>query len=165
MVVVPKFTPELLVSGPRRGPAIPNPDGTLAFFRQTTHEIGGKTLKEFRVLTIDTGETKQLIADEKATDVVWMGHGTNTLLYLSTGEGGYTWIKTVDADCPSVQPSIVDFIEAPVGSLKIKELKDGSLAFVVSGFADDDGNLYNEESDKKSHTARVTESWNPRIVS
>ncbi|KAM0810545.1 putative Prolyl oligopeptidase [Seiridium cardinale] len=165
MVVVPKLTPEVLISAPRRGPAVPNYDGTLAFLSQSTHEISGKTLREFLIMSIETGKTEQLIADEKARDVVWLGQGTNTVLYLSQGEGGYTWIRTVDAGNPSAEPCVVDFIEAPVSSLKVKALKDGSIAFVVVGLADENGNLYNEESDKKPHTARVTDSWNPRIVS
>ncbi|KAH8205572.1 hypothetical protein TruAng_000278 [Truncatella angustata] len=163
MVVVPKFTPELLVALPQRGPAVPNHDGTLALFSQSTHEVGGKTSTEYRVLHIGTGKTEQLIADEKARDVVWLGNGTNTVLYLSQREEGYTWIKTIDADTPAAEPSIVDFIEAPVKSLKVMALKNGSIAFVVAGLADVKGILYNKENDKKPHTARVTDNWNPRI--
>lgn len=165
MVVVPKFTPELLVSAPKRGPAIPNHDGTIAVFSQSTHEIGGTTMKEHRILHIKTGKTEHLLTDDKAKDLVWLGHGTNNLLYLSQGDRGYTWVKTVDAGNPSASPVIVDFIEAPVSCLKVKALKNGSVAFVVAGLADQNENLYNEETDKRPHTARVTEDWNPRIVS
>ncbi|KAI1853145.1 hypothetical protein JX266_001851 [Neoarthrinium moseri] len=163
MVLVPKFTPELLISAPRRGPAVPNHDGTLALFYQSTHTIGGKTLKEFRVLSIDTGESEQLIEDEKARDVLWLGDGSNSVIYLCGGDGGYTWVKLADAGNPSAEPTIVDFIEAPVSALKVRALKDGSIAVVVVGLSDENGNLYNEESDKKQHTARVTEDWEPRI--
>jgi hypothetical protein len=165
MVLVPKFTPELLVSAPRRGSAIPNDEGTLALFTQSVHEIGGKTTKGYYVLAIETGKTEQLISDEKATDAVWLEHSTNTVLYLSQGDGGYTWIKFVDADDPAGEPCVIDFIEAPVNNLKVRALKDGSVAFVVTGLADDEGNLYNEEANKHVHSARVAESWNPRIVS
>jgi hypothetical protein len=164
MVVVPKFTPELLISAPRRGAAVPNHDGTLALFSQSTHTIGGKTLKEFRVLNIESGETERLIEDEKARDVHWLGDDSNVVIYLSPGEGGYTWIKMADASNPSAGVSIVDFIEAPVSSLKVKALKDGSIAFVVAGLVGDDGILYNEESEKKLHTARVFERYNARVV-
>lgn len=165
MVVVPKFTPELLISAPRRGAAVPNHDGTLALFSQSTHTIGGKTLKEFRVLNIESGQTERLIEDEKARDVHWLGDDSNMVIYLSAGEGGCTWIKMADASNPSAGATIVDFIEAPVSSLKVKALTDGSIAFIVVGLAGDDGNLFNEESDKKAHTARVYESYQPRIVS
>ncbi|KAF3020633.1 hypothetical protein E8E14_012000 [Neopestalotiopsis sp. 37M] len=163
MVMIPKFTPELLISTPLRGPAVPNHDGTLALFSQSTHEPGGKTTKEYRVLPIHTGESKHLISEEKARDVQWIGDGTNTIIYLSQGSNGYTWIKTVDADSDSAEPLVIDFVEAPVQHLKLKTLEDGSIAFVVAGLADAEHHLYNEESDRRLHTARVTESCSPRL--
>ena len=146
MVMIPKFTPELLISTPLRGPAVPNHNGTLALFSQSTHEPGGKTTKEHRVLSIHTGESKHLISEEKARDVQWIGDGTNTIIYLSQGSNGYTWIKTVDADSDSAEPLVIDFVEAPVQHLKLKTLEDGSIAFVVAGLADAEHHLYNEES-------------------
>ncbi|KAK6189340.1 hypothetical protein LQW54_013365 [Pestalotiopsis sp. IQ-011] len=163
MAIIPKFTPELLISTPRRGAAVPNHNGTLALFSQSTHEPGGKTLNEYRVLTIETGESKHLISDEKTRDVLWIGDGTNTVIYLSQGSNGYTWIKTVDADSASTEPLVIDFIEAPVHHLKIRTLKDGTIAFVVSGLADSEHHLFNEESERRLHTARVTESCSPRL--
>lgn len=165
MAIIPKFTPELLISTPRRGAAVPNHNGTLALFSQSTHEPGGKTFNEYRVLTIETGESKHLMSGEKARDVLWIGDGTNTVIYLSQGNNGYTWIKTVDADSASAEPLVIDFIEAPVHHLKIRTLKDGSIAFVVSGLADSEHHLFNKESERRLHTARVTESFSPRLVS
>ncbi|ORY65158.1 prolyl oligopeptidase [Pseudomassariella vexata] len=164
MVLVPKFTPELLTSAPRRGPAVPNHNGTLALFTQTTHTIGEeKALKEIRVMNIQTGESTRLVEDEKAHDALWLGDGTNTVIYLKSGGVGITWIMMADADNPSLDPYIVDDIQAPVNNLKVRPLKDGSIAFVVVGFADKDGQLYNEESNKKPHTARVCDSYDVRI--
>jgi hypothetical protein len=164
MVLVPKFTPEVLISAPRRGPAVPNQDGTLALFTQSTHTIGGETLKEIRILNIATGESEQLLSDEKASSVLWLGDGTNTVVYLSSGGAGFTWVMMADAANPSGDPYIVDFVQAPIKSLKVKLLKDGSVAFVVVGLVAENGELYNEESKKTTHTARVTESYHPRIV-
>lgn len=107
----------------------------------------------------------ELIVDEKVTNVVWVGHDNHTLLCLSQGEGGHTWVKTVDVGSPSAEPTIVACIEAPVSDLKVKVLQDGSVAFVVVGLVDADGSLYNKEHHSTSHSARVTDSINPRVVS
>lgn len=164
MVLVPKFTPELLVSAPRRGPAIPNHDGTLALFTQSTHTIGEeKTLKEIRVLNIQTGQSDQLVEDEKAFDAHWLGDGTNSVVYLKSGGEGVTWVMIADAGNPSRDAYVADDIQAPVKCLKIKALKDGSIAFVVAGLADENGDVYNEESHKKLHTARVYDQYFLRI--
>ncbi|KAH8681105.1 prolyl oligopeptidase [Xylariales sp. PMI_506] len=159
MVVTPMFTPELLISVPRRGPCIPNHDGTLALFSQSTHDIGGKTVQEFRVLRIETGDSERLFEDDKATDVQWLGDGTNTVVFLRPGEGGITWVKAANAEDPSQEPYVVDFIQAPVSCLRVKPLSHSSIAFVVVGRADAKGELYNQEADKKLHTARVTDSY------
>jgi hypothetical protein len=159
------FTPELLISTPRRGAAVPNPDGTLAIFSQSEHVIGGKTSKEYRVLNVKTGEIGQLIVDEKASNVVWLGHDNNIVLFFSKGDEGYTWIKTVDAGKPDAGPTTIGFIETPVSDLKVKALEDGSVAFVVTGLVDTDGILYNERNDGKLHSARIFDNMNPRVVS
>ncbi|KAH8199448.1 hypothetical protein TruAng_006386 [Truncatella angustata] len=163
MAPITKFTPELLITVPRRGAVVPNSDGTLGIFPQSTHVIGGKTSKGYQVLTVETGEIEQCIVDDKTTDAVWLGHDNNTVLYLTQGEGGYTWMKTVDARNPSAEPKVIDFIEAPVSDLKVKALKDGSIAFVVVGLVDADGTLYNREEHETPHSARVTDSINPRV--
>jgi hypothetical protein len=165
MTAATVFTPELLITIPRRGAAIPNRDGTLAIYTESTHVIGGETSRRYRVLNIKTGETEQLCVDNKATNVVWLGHDNSTLLYLSQGEGGYTWVKTVDAGNPSAEPTVVSSIEAPVSDLKVRALEGGSVALVVVGLVDADGSLYNKEQHKTPHSARVTDNINPRAVS
>lgn len=165
MTPVTKFTPELLVTPPRRGAAIPNPNGTLAIFAQSTHVIDGETSKGYRVLNIETGKIEQLFVDDKVTNVVWLGHDNNTLLCLCRGERGHTWVKTVDARKLSAEPIVVGVIEAPVSDLKVKALKDGSIALVVVELVHADGTLYNNEQHKTRHGARVTDNLNPRVVS
>ncbi|KAH8647304.1 prolyl oligopeptidase [Xylariales sp. PMI_506] len=163
MTPVRKLSPEVLVTIPRRGATIPNRDGTLAIFSESTHVIGGETSRGYWILDIKTGKTEQLLADDKATNIVWLGSDDNTLLYLSGEEGGYTSVKTADARNPSAEPSVVGSIEAPVSYLKVKPLEDGSIALVVVGLVDADGNIYNKEQHKTSHSARVTDNINPRI--
>lgn len=165
MVFVQKFTPESLISAPRRGPAVPNHDGTLALFTQSTHTIGEReTSKEIRVLNIQTGDSERLVEDAKARDALWLGDGTNTVIFLKSGGVGITWIMMADAADPLTDPYIVDDIQAPIKHLKLRTLKDGSIAFVVAGLADEKGELYNELSNPALHNARVYDGLDVRIV-
>lgn len=160
------FTPEDLISTPRRGPAVPNSNGSLAIFSQSTHAIGGQTSKGYFVLNIKTGSIDQLITDDRATNAVWLGHDNSTVLFLSREEGGITLIKTVDATNALAKAIIIGQIDAPVSDLKIKALKDGSVALVVVGLVGAGGALYNKEQQESSlHSGRVFDSMYPRNVS
>ncbi|KAI5866690.1 prolyl oligopeptidase [Durotheca rogersii] len=158
-MIVEKFTPEALVSAPRRSPAVPNHDGTLALYTSSTHTIGGETLDEIRVIDIATGRSRRLFDDSTARDAAWLGDGSNTVVLLKKGGAGFTWIITIDAGQFPAVPHLVGHIPAPVQSLKVKYLRDGSVAFAVVGLAAADGHLFNSESNKPAHTAKVYDSY------
>ncbi|KAI4866235.1 prolyl oligopeptidase [Hypoxylon rubiginosum] len=161
-MIVEKFTPEAMISAPRRGPAIPNHDGTLALYTLSTHTIGGETLKEIRVMNIATGDSSQLFDDEKAQDAAWLGDGSNTVILLKKGGEGFTFLITIDADKSPSDPYIVGHIPVPVQNLKVKALKDGSVAFAVVGLAGADGQLFNPELNKPTHTGRIYDVYRAR---
>jgi hypothetical protein len=164
-MLVEKFTPEVLVSAPRRSPAVPNHDGTLALYTQSTHTIAGSTLKEIRVMDIKTGTSVQLFTNENAHDATWLGDGTNNVIFLRDSSEGITWIMSKDASNPLDPPMILDDIQAPVNNLKLKPLKDGSIAFVVVGLASAEGGLFNGKREKKAHTGQVYDNYRVRVVS
>ncbi|KAK8079555.1 oligopeptidase family protein [Apiospora hydei] len=169
MVIVPKFTPEILISAPRRAPAVPNRDGTLALFAQSTHTVGeDKTLKEVRVMKVESGDSQQLVADDKVHDAVWLPDGSTSpsaVIWLKKGDGGVTSIEMVaDAAKPSASAVVkLGEIAAPVDNLKLKALKDGSVAFLVVGLADEEGALYNPEKHKKLSSIRIHDEYDVRI--
>ncbi|KIN04004.1 hypothetical protein OIDMADRAFT_194096 [Oidiodendron maius Zn] len=68
-----KFTPEVLLSAPRRSLATPNPAGTLALFTVSTYsfQFHSKT-SEIRVLDIKTGQSKLLSSDGTASEPTWL---------------------------------------------------------------------------------------------
>ncbi|KAK7981644.1 dipeptidyl peptidase [Apiospora saccharicola] len=176
MVIVPKFTPEILISAPRRAPAVPNRDGTLALFTQSTHTIGEeKTLKEVRVMKVESGESQQLVADSKVHDAVWLPSSSSSsdeddssttsslVLWLKKGGDGVTILEMADAAKPSAPAVKLGEIPAPVDNLKVKALKDGSIALLVVGLADADGELHNPEKDKKLSSIRIYDEYDVRI--
>jgi hypothetical protein len=93
-----KFTPEVLLSAPRRSAAVPNADGTLALFSVSTYDFEkhAKTF-EIRVLEIKTGLSNLLTADLNASDPTWLGE-KNLVLWLKGGEKGTTSLVMGDAD-------------------------------------------------------------------
>lgn len=163
-----KFTPEVLIEAPRRGPAVPNADGTTALFSTSTHTIGGDTLKEVKILDLSTGGSHVLAANSKGHDFTWLT--ANSVAFLEPGEkDGETQLMITNA---TAQNSILEehcyvaaTLSGPVNSLKLKSLKDGSVALAVVGKVDSDGNLFNGESEPKKSSIRVYDNFNVRFVS
>jgi Tol biopolymer transport system component len=93
-----RFTPEVLLSAPRRSTATPSPDGTAALFTVSTYSFQThKKSSEIRVLDINTGQTKILSNDIDASEPTWLG-ADNLVLWLKGGEKGTTELLAARAD-------------------------------------------------------------------
>ncbi|OAA48415.1 Peptidase S9, prolyl oligopeptidase, catalytic domain protein [Metarhizium rileyi] len=57
MIQVQKLTAEVLLAAPRRSAAIPNHNGRLALYDVSTHKFGDKTVKEVRVIDLQTRQS------------------------------------------------------------------------------------------------------------
>jgi hypothetical protein len=93
-----KFTPEVLLSAPRRSAAIPNAEGTKALFTVSTYSFHTHSKSsEIRVLDIETGQTKLFSGDVDTSDPTWLGE-KNWVLWLKRAEKGTTSLVLADAD-------------------------------------------------------------------
>jgi dipeptidyl aminopeptidase/acylaminoacyl peptidase len=172
MGVKPKsFTPEVLLSVPRRGPAIPNHDGTLALYSVSTYSFGDhETTKEIWILDVKSGFSTLFTNDSEAHDAQWLGDGTNAIMWLQSGAKGVTSLMIGDGDEPKQASYMADVIPAPFGNLKLKPLTDGTIACVMTGLATPEGSLYNEETaEKPKSSARIYDKtyvryWNKYII-
>jgi len=93
-----KFTPEVLLSAPRRSAAIPSPDGKLAAFTVSTYSFQSHSkASEIRILDIKTGQSKVLVSDSNASEPTWLGE-KNEILWLKAGDKGTTSLLLANAD-------------------------------------------------------------------
>jgi hypothetical protein len=93
-----KFSPEVLLSAPRRSSAVPNTDGSLALFTVSTYSFQTHTkTAEIRVLDIQTGQTKLLCDGLNCSEPTWLGE-KNLVLWLMSGEKGTTKLVMADAE-------------------------------------------------------------------
>jgi dipeptidyl aminopeptidase/acylaminoacyl peptidase len=172
MVIKAKcFTPEVLLSAPRRGPAIPNHDGTKALYSVSTYSFDDhEQTQEILVMDIKTGSSTLFTNDTEAHDAQWLGDGTNAIIWLQSGAKGITSIMIGDGDEPSKASYTADVILAPFSNLKLKLLADGTIACAMTGLATPEGSLYNEETaEKPNSSARIYDHllvrfWNKYII-
>ncbi|KAH0497248.1 hypothetical protein TgHK011_004568 [Trichoderma gracile] len=163
MVRVQKLTAEVLLSDPRRGPAVPNRDGTHALYTVSTHILGGKTNQEFRIYHIESGKSTKLSSDVGVHDALWIPSTKLDIIYLQSAEHGRTQVLVASAADLSAEHYLAAEIDAPVSNLKLRALDNGSVAFVVTALVGESG-LYNEEAALRGSTARVFDTeipiWN-----
>ena len=158
MTMAEKFTPEVLLSAPRRSSASPNSAGTLAVFTVSTYSFEShKKTSEIKVLDISSGTQSLITNAEGTSEPSWLG-GDNELLWLKSGEKGHTQFVVGRAD--EVGKSyIAGLVPAAVSDLKLKVLDEDRVAIVFSAKAKTDGSLYNEEDEpKKLSTGSLYES-------
>ncbi|TDZ31316.1 Dipeptidyl-peptidase 5 [Colletotrichum spinosum] len=163
MRVAKTFTPELLLSAPRRGPAVPSPDGTLILFAQSAHDFEtNKTSQEVRVMDIETGASKQLTDSENVSDAQWVPGSHSQVIYLKSDDKGTTQICVADASDVTKKHYVAGEYDAPIKALKLKALLDGSLAFVVAGLVGPDGSLFNDKANEQRSTGRIFDDYKVR---
>ena len=78
------------VSTPRRTPAAPNSNGTLAIYNQSIYDLHSQSSTiEWRLLNLRTGESSLFTSEESIHDVTWIGE-TNLLGALKNEDDGTT---------------------------------------------------------------------------
>lgn len=118
-------------------------------------------------MNLKSGESRQIAADgQNVVDFAWVPNTIDgDVLLLKRGERGRTQV-IIAANLQNVQfePYQIAEFDAPVSSLKLEPLDDGSVAFFVSGLINKDGLLYNSELEDEKSTARVFDTVAVRSV-
>ncbi|KAK6587496.1 hypothetical protein PZA11_000786 [Diplocarpon coronariae] len=147
-----KFTPEVLLSAPRRSAAAPNADGTLALFTVQTWSFQSHSKSvEIRLLDVKTGQTKVFTDDKNDSEPTWLGE-KNLVLWLRAGEKGTTSLMLADAENLDHEPEQIAMFNGSVENLKVTHLDSKTIALVVTGLATPSGELYNADNFEKPLT-------------
>lgn len=86
-----KFTPEVMLSAPRRSVGSPSPDGKRALFTVSSYSFEThKKTAQIRVLDIESGQSRVLVEDVSSSEPIWLSN--DEFLYLKGGEKGSTTI-------------------------------------------------------------------------
>ncbi|RDW64006.1 dipeptidyl-peptidase-like protein V [Coleophoma crateriformis] len=151
-----KFTPEVLLSAPRRSAASPNSTGTLALYTESVYSFQSHSkTSEICVLDTSNGQSTCLSSDLNASEPTWLGD-KDLVLWLKSGDKGITNLILGDASSPHSKPETIATFDGGVSNIKVKSLDDTTVAFVVSGLCTPDGQLYNSETaEKPRSTAKV----------
>ncbi|KAI1382212.1 dipeptidyl peptidase [Hypoxylon crocopeplum] len=153
-VTATKFTPEVLLSAPRRSAAVPNSTGTLALFTvsQYSFESHSKSYA-IKVLDINTRQSTQLLDDSAYTEPTWVSE--TEFIFLKSGDST-TSLMAADATKPDSDPYEISSFNAPISNIKAKDIGNGTVAFTCTAATTSLGKMYNAADDTKPQsTAKV----------
>ncbi|EER27874.1 Dipeptidyl-peptidase V precursor, putative [Coccidioides posadasii C735 delta SOWgp] len=156
------MTPEQFISSPRRGEAIPDPSGKVAFFHvsQYSFEKHETTKNEWDVIDLESSKITTLTDDENVSEIVWLGRGTEILYINSTSSetpgGCEIWVSDIKDFSKAYKAAA---FPGPLSGLKAVLTRSGDVKFVTYGQSTTDGTLYNPETaEKPLSTARIYDS-------
>jgi hypothetical protein len=94
-----KFTPEVLLSAPRRSAGRPNCDGTCALYTISTYSFESHSKSsEVRILDLKTTESTLLTSEASASEPNWLDR--DTAIYLQGSDKGTTLLLSIDVTKP-----------------------------------------------------------------
>ncbi|EWY94252.1 hypothetical protein FOYG_07073 [Fusarium oxysporum NRRL 32931] len=145
-----RFTPEVLISAPRRSTGVPNSTGELVLYTISSYSFESHSKSfQIRVLNIKDDSSHLVSEDAHVSDPIWIGEKEIAL------------IRTNDNGCSSLyQQHVLDGSEARLiksfaGSIsnpKAKALSDGKVAFICSAVTTPKGNMYWQATEPKTYT-------------
>ncbi|KAK8254882.1 dipeptidyl-peptidase-like protein V precursor [Phyllosticta capitalensis] len=146
-----KFTPEVLLSAPRRGDGVPNSDGSKVLYSVSTYSFEEHSQSsEIRVLDVASKKSTLVTDNADASDPTWLDNGD--ILILAPGSNGTTDVLVGPHDSFSTSNYTAGNIGGSVSGVKIAFLGNGSYAFTVTGNSNPDGSIYNSEEAITSQT-------------
>ena len=94
------FTPEAMLSAPRRGSALPNLDGTLALYTLSEYSFTEhKTTRGLYVMDLTNGSSWQFSNSSAVSNAIWLGDGSK-ITWLVSEDDGSTSLAVGDATTP-----------------------------------------------------------------
>ncbi|KAJ4287391.1 hypothetical protein N0V90_012790 [Kalmusia sp. IMI 367209] len=142
-----KFTPEVLLSAPRRSEGIPNSDGSKVLYSVSTYSFAEHSKKsEIRVLDVESQQASLVTDDQGASEPQWLDD--ETVLLLSEGKDG-TSVKIGSVESFGNSSYNAGTVKGSIGNVKLVSLDDDTYGVAVTGKATPSGELYNESEAKK----------------
>jgi len=142
---ITKFTPEAMISAPRRGSAIPNADGTLAFYTISEYSFSEhKTSRGLYVMDILNGSSWFFSNSSAISNAAWLGDG-NKIIWLVSEDDGSTSFAVGDATSPPDKPISAGSVPGPIDGLKLADLGNDTFGVAFFGQTSPNGTLYNPE--------------------
>ncbi|SMR52933.1 unnamed protein product [Zymoseptoria tritici ST99CH_1E4] len=165
-----KFTPQVLLSAPRRSAGVPNSSGTAVLYTTSTYSFQThKKSTELRVLFVKSGDSHLLAKDDDISDLNWLDEDEFTCLQAEKDGTTSVYVasvsKVIEGSKLGHSHYIAGKIDTAAGNLQVHRLAENDFAIALSAQAYPDGTLYNPETAKKTqatgrlYTSLMVRHW------
>ncbi|KAI1208791.1 dipeptidyl peptidase [Annulohypoxylon truncatum] len=166
-IMATKFTPEVLLSAPRRSAALPNSAGTLALFSVSQYSFESHSRSyAIKVLDIETRQSTQLFDDSAYSEPTWISE--NEFVLLKNGEST-TSLVVADATKPGSDPYEITTFNTSVSNIKAKDIGNGTVAFALTAPTTPSGDILDQtneakpQSSAKVYTSLFVRHWDSYV--
>lgn len=125
------FSPKDMLSAPRSGPAIPNPNGTLAVYTESTYSFDTDSKSGgIYLLSIGTKShpsSKLIVNDTNAGDLAWLDDRTILFIYTKSGESS---LHTFDIE--SSKTHEIHTFPGSIGDLRVLPIDKKTIRIAFS---------------------------------
>lgn len=149
------FTPEVLLSAPRRSAGIPNIAGDKVLYSVSTYSFEQRSQSyQIRVLNVSDGASHLISEDHSVSDPVWLSQ--DEILCLKKGPRGQTGLLSRNVAKEAGTCQMIRTVDGSISSPKIKQLSPDRALLCCAALTRPDGELYSpaEQEDPRS-SARV----------
>lgn len=138
----PAFTPEVLLSAPRRGTGIPSPDGSLIVYSESAYSFKTQTQSsEIRVINTDTSHSVLVTSDSKCSNPTWLTQ--QVIALLRSSDDGSTELVLGNVLKFAETCYTAGHIDGPADNLKVAEIGKDFWGVAVTANASPDGSIFN----------------------
>ncbi|KAI1824526.1 prolyl oligopeptidase [Xylaria intraflava] len=155
-----RFTPEVLLSAPRRSSAIPNPTGELALYAVSQYSFETHSKKyAIKLLDISSGNSTELFDNPAYSEPTWVSDHEIIFIHTVSDNDAVSYLMLADVSNPGSSPHVIQRFQCSISNLKVKDIGDGNIALALTAPTTASGAMLNELSETRPHsTARVYSS-------
>ncbi|KAI0401800.1 prolyl oligopeptidase [Xylaria palmicola] len=160
-ILATQFTPEVLLSAPRRSPAVPNSAGKLALYTVSQYSFETHSKKTaIKLLDISSGHSTELFDNPAYGEPTWISEHEFIFVNSKTDDSGIaSQLMLADASNPGSDAHVIEGFKCSISNLKAKDISNGTVALALTAPASASGKMHDAVNEKAPRsTARVYSS-------
>ncbi|KAI5466794.1 Alpha/Beta hydrolase protein [Mariannaea sp. PMI_226] len=159
-----RFTPEALLSAPRRSAGVPNSTGELVLYTVSSYSFDSQSKSsQIRVLDIRDNSSYLISEDTSAGEPIWISE--TEVAFIKAGDNGGSMLLSRNVYDKSSSSHMIHCFAGTISNPKVKTLDNGDVAFVCSALTTPEGEMYwpaavsKSQSSAKIYTSLFVRHW------
>ncbi|KAJ8126278.1 hypothetical protein O1611_g7360 [Lasiodiplodia mahajangana] len=158
-ILATKFTPEVLLSAPRRSAAIPNSTGKFALYTGNTSPVSQYSFEThskkyaIKLLDISSGHSTELFDNPAYSEPTWISEDEFIFIDRTSDEDAISYIRAANVLTPKEDPYYIKAFKCSVSNLKAKDIGDGTIALALTAPTSASGKMHDALNEKKPYSS------------